>query len=205
MGGCGSSRVAGASYVIERQQAPSTALSEIPLKTSGKAKGVTKVCRSHPWLLKDAVISQADAANITDVCVLGTGLMGTVRLSKWAHCGESLYIAMKGIKKDYILKHHDERHIANEKRIMAISTSPFIIKLFGTFQDEDSIYLNMEFAVGGELFGYINSKKHFPAEMAKFYGAEIFLALEHVQKHGFVYRDLKPEVLCGEALLELIV
>ena len=177
-------------------QAGNTELSEIPGKGGGgKGKASAKVCRKHPWLLKDGNVAPSDAANITDVCVLGTGLMGTVRLSKWTRGSENLYVALKGIRKDYILKHHDERHVENEKRIMTVARSPFIIRLFGSFQDEDSIYFVMEYALGGGLFSYINSRRHFPPEMTKFYGAEIFLALEHVQKHGFVYRDLKPEVI----------
>lgn len=192
--GCGSARIAGASFVMELRASPDTNLSQVPSKAGGKGKVLIKVCRGHPWLMKEGSIAVSDAANITDVCVLGTGLMGTVRLSKWVRGSENLYIAMKAIRKDYVLKHHDERHIDNEKKIMAMCTSAFIIRLFGTFQDEDCVYLNMEFAIGGELFSYLNSRRYFPPEMAKFYGAEIFLALDHVQKHGFVYRDLKPEV-----------
>jgi serine/threonine protein kinase len=188
------------SYVMAPRAESAGKFSESPVSGSGKGKTIVKVCHGHPWLMKDGTISHSDCANITDVCVLGTGLTGTVRLGKWSYGKKSLYVAMKGISKDYILKHHDERHINNEKQIMSISASPFIIRLFGTFQDEDCIYFNMEFAMGGELFSYLNTRRNFPVEMARFYGAEIFLALEHVQNHGFVYRDLKPEnVMLDEA------
>lgn len=190
--GCASSRVAGIGYSMEKS-GTNTALSETPLKNSGKGKSTVSVCRSYPWLMKNGSITVNDVPAITDICVLGTGLMGTVRLAKWARGSDDLYVAMKGISKQYILKHHDERHVSNEKKIMMMFSSPFIIRLFGTFQDEDCIYFNMEYALGGELFSYLNKKQKFPLEMAKFYGSEIFLALEHVQKHGFVYRDLKPE------------
>ena len=51
----------------------------------------------------------------------------------------------------------------------------------------------MEFVNGGELFFHLKREKRFAENRAKFYAAELLLALEHVHKHNIVYRDLKPE------------
>lgn len=72
-------------------------------------------------------------------------------------------------------------------------TSPFCIRLFGTFQDDNHIHFVLEFAAGGELFRRLSKKQYFPPNTAKFYLCEVFLAVWHVQSLGFVYRDLKPE------------
>ena len=53
----------------------------------------------------------------------------------------------------------------------------------------------MEFVNGGELFYHLhnNSSNGFPEDRAKFYAAQIVLALEHMHEQGIFYRDLKPE------------
>mmetsp|Transcript_71396 Transcript_71396/g.190697 ORF Transcript_71396/g.190697 Transcript_71396/m.190697 type:complete len:175 (+) Transcript_71396:760-1284(+) len=51
----------------------------------------------------------------------------------------------------------------------------------------------MDFINGGELFSYIAREKQFPEERARFYTAEIILALEYLHGMDIIYRDLKPE------------
>ena len=45
---------------------------------------------------------------------------------------------------------------------------------------------------GGELFFHLKKAKNFDEERAKFYIAEIILALEEIHKKDIIYRDLKP-------------
>jgi serine/threonine protein kinase len=116
--------------------------------------------------------------------------MGTVRIAK-NKAGK--YMVFKAVRKDYVIKHNDQRHIQNEKDILRALNCPFCVKLFGTFQDRTNVYYALEFCPGGELFQRLGRKKQFPPEEAKFYISEVFVALEHVQELGFVYRDLKPE------------
>lgn len=57
----------------------------------------------------------------------------------------------------------------------------------------------MDFLIGGELFFHLRRAFKFTEERAKFYCAELILALEYLHKKGIVYRDLKPEnILVGE-------
>ena len=125
--------------------------------------------------------------------VIGTGLMGTVRIAKVKE--KNAFVALKAIRKDYIVKHRDQGHVENERRILLTLQSPFCIRLFGTFQDGPNVYFALQLAVGGELFSRLSRghKDGLPSEEVKFYVSEIFSALEHVQALGFVYRDLKPE------------
>lgn len=116
--------------------------------------------------------------------------MGTVRVAKYKN---GKFLVLKGIRKEYIVKHNDHRHIRNEKEILMQMNSPFCIKLFGTLQDKCNVYLALEFCPGGELFHRLGKKERFSPQTAKFYISEVFAALEHVQSLGYVYRDLKPE------------
>lgn len=143
------------------------------------------------WLLKDANIQNATTDSFEYSRVIGQGVMGSVRIAKYK--GNNSYVAIKSIRKDYVLKHNDHRHIQNEKYLLSSLDSPFCIRSFGTFQDNIHLHFIMEFAVGGELFRRLNKKASFPPAVAKFYASEIFCALSHVHQLGFCFRDLKPE------------
>lgn len=177
--------------VMGRRSSSSSVLAQGHAKTNGPTD--IRVSSVHSWLLKDAHITSTQVDSIEDVRILGKGLMGTVRLAKWKYMENDLYFAIKSVNKEYIIKHNDARHVTNEREILRSLSSPFVIRLFGTHQDDDNIYYMLEYAAGGELFHRLMKKRSFPAQVAKFYASEIFLALEHVQSLGYVYRDLKPE------------
>jgi len=142
------------------------------------------------WLIKEfSGINKIEQLELGRV--IGTGLMGTVRIAKLKD--RNAYVALKAVRKDYIVKHRDQGHVENERRILLTLQSPFCIRLFGTFQDGPNVYFAMELAVGGELFRRLSKgeKDGLAAPEVKFYVSEIFSALEHVQALGFVYRDLK--------------
>lgn len=44
------------------------------------------------------------------------------------------------------------KHVMDEKRLLARMKHPFVVQLFGTFQDEECVYMVMEFVPGGEFF-----------------------------------------------------
>ncbi len=63
---------------------------------------------------------------------------------------------------------------------MSKSDHPFIVKLNYAFQTESKVYMIMEFVNGGELFFHMRKEKKFDEKRARFYTAEITLALEHL-------------------------
>jgi len=70
---------------------------------------------------------------------------------------------------------------------------PFLVKTYGTFKDENNLYILMELIQGGELFNYIRRAGRLPNQIAKIYSAEIILAFEYLHDKHIMYRDLKPE------------
>lgn len=67
-----------------------------------------------------------------------------------------------------------------ERNILVRSSSPFIVELKKSFQTKTKLYLMMEFVNGGELFSHLRKSGRFSEERAKFYIAEIFLAINYL-------------------------
>jgi serine/threonine protein kinase len=97
------------------------------------------------------------------------------------------------INKEILYKLKQVENAKHEKRVLQVLDSPFIIKLFASFQDSSCLYLLLEYVAGGELFSRLRLWHHFPNDAALFYSAQILLALEHIHSTGYMYRDLKPE------------
>jgi serine/threonine protein kinase len=72
---------------------------------------------------------------------------------------------------------------------------PFIVKIHYAFQTKKHLVLVLDFLCGGELFFHLQRSKRFSESRARFYAAEIGLALEHIHSKNIIYRDLKPENL----------
>ena len=80
-----------------------------------------------------------------------------------------------------------------ERLVLGTSTHPFITKLHYAFQNQEKLYMVMDFCAGGELFFHLSRYRRFPERVAKFFAAELTLALEHLHSRDVIYRDLKPE------------
>ncbi|SCU87522.1 LADA_0E04500g1_1 [Lachancea dasiensis] len=122
---------------------------------------------------------------------LGTGSFGRVHLVRSNHNGR--FYAMKVLKKKTIVKLKQVEHTNDERRMLAVVTHPFIIRMWGTFQDSEQVFMIMDYIEGGELFSLLRKSQRFPNPVAKFYAAEVCLALEYMHSQDIIYRDLKPE------------
>lgn len=81
-----------------------------------------------------------------------------------------------------------------EREILKKADCPFIVRMRYSFQDEYNLYYCLDYIPGGELFTYLHSCGKFFQDQAKFYAAEVLLALEYLhEKMDAIYRDLKPE------------
>ncbi|EGP89738.1 uncharacterized protein MYCGRDRAFT_84417 [Zymoseptoria tritici IPO323] len=124
----------------------------------------------------------------------GKGAFGTVHLVKQAATGR-LY-AQKQFKKASITVHKRliEQTRTERTILESVNRHPFVVKLYYAFQDQEKLYLILEYAQGGELFHHLAMERMFTEEVAAFYMAEMVLALEHLHQNvRVIYRDLKPE------------
>ncbi|OKL62145.1 cAMP-dependent protein kinase type 2 [Talaromyces atroroseus] len=124
---------------------------------------------------------------------LGTGSFGRVHLVQSRH--NHRFYAIKVLKKAQVVKMKQVEHTNDERRMLQRVKHPFLITLWGTFQDSKNLYMVMDFVEGGELFSLLRKSQRFPNPVAKFYAAEVTLALEYLHSQHIIYRDLKPENL----------
>ncbi|RFU79968.1 hypothetical protein TARUN_2190, partial [Trichoderma arundinaceum] len=124
---------------------------------------------------------------------LGTGSFGRVHLVQSKH--NQRFYAVKVLKKAQVVKMKQVEHTNDERRMLSDVKHPFLITLWGTFQDWKNLYMVMDFVEGGELFSLLRKSGRFPNPVAKFYAAEATLALEYLHSKNIIYRDLKPENL----------
>ncbi|RDX44200.1 kinase-like protein [Lentinus brumalis] len=122
---------------------------------------------------------------------LGTGSFGRVHLVRSKH--NLRFYAIKVLNKDKIVRMKQESHTRNEQMMLQAVQHPFIINLWGAFQDTSNLYMVMDFVPGGELFTLLRRSNRFPDPVAKFYAAEVALALNYLHGKDIIYRDLKPE------------
>lgn len=128
--------------------------------------------------------------------VIGKGYMGKVMVVREKQSNE-IY-AIKSIHKRAILERKEINHTRTERDILANLTDdhhtcPFLVHLHAAFQDANNVYFLMDFHGGGDLASLLTNFVRLPETWARFYVAELVLALEALHKRGIVYRDLKPE------------
>ena len=125
------------------------------------------------------------------LAVLGKGNFGKVMLAEEKRTGR--LFAIKVLKKEFIIENDEIDSTRSEKRVFltaAREQHPFLLGLHSCFQTETRVYFVMEYVSGGDLMLHIQ-REQFNLRRAKFYAAEVLLALEYFHKHGIIYRDLK--------------
>nr|CCA26378.1 RPS6 protein kinase putative [Albugo laibachii Nc14] len=123
--------------------------------------------------------------------VIGKGSFGKVLLVRKLDSG-FLY-AMKVLRKENIIKRNQVEHTRTERHVLGYVRHPFIVGMNYAFQTAEKLYFVLDYCAGGELFFHLGKVQRFPQARARFYAAEITLAIEYVHNLGIIYRDLKPE------------
>ncbi|KHJ75832.1 kinase domain protein [Oesophagostomum dentatum] len=122
---------------------------------------------------------------------IGVGAFGRVSLVKKKDSGQ-VYAMKSLLKKDVIMK-QQAAHVKAERDILAEADSPWIVKLFFSFQDDRCLYFVMEYVPGGDMMQLLINKGIFEEKLARFYIAELTCAIEYVHSLGFIHRDIKPD------------
>jgi len=88
---------------------------------------------------------------------LGTGSFGRVHLVQSKH--NQRYYAIKVLKKAQVVKMKQIEHTNDERKMLQRVKHPFLITLWGTFQDSKNLYMVMDFIEGGELFSLLRKSQ----------------------------------------------
>ncbi|XP_049757110.1 myotonin-protein kinase isoform X7 [Elephas maximus indicus] len=136
--------------------------------------------------------------------VIGRGAFSEVAVVKMKQTGQ--VYAMKIMNKWDMLKRGEVSCFREERDVLVNGDRRWITQLHFAFQDENYLYLVMEYYVGGDLLTLLSKfGERIPVEMARFYLAEIVMAIDSVHRLGYVHRDIKPDNIlldrCGHIRL----
>ena len=125
------------------------------------------------------------------ISIIGRGAFGEVHVCREKETGK--IVAIKKIKKDILIIKNQIIHVRNEQLFMSNVKSPWIVDLKASFQEDDFLYLVMEYCPGGDLMNLLIERDVLTEEEAKFYLAELILSIESIHKLDCIHRDIKPD------------
>jgi serine/threonine protein kinase len=139
---------------------------------------------------------------LLQVRVLGSGRFGKVKLVQ--HSVTNMAYALKTLQKQIVEDLHAQKAAFDECDFLRALDYPFIPALYGTFQDENCLYMLLELLPGGDFWTIMYDHRHWnrlektavggiSVAASKFYFANILSAVCHLHKKDIIYRDLKPE------------
>ncbi|XP_037342104.2 rho-associated protein kinase 2 isoform X1 [Pungitius pungitius] len=155
-----------------------------------KNKNIETFLIRYEAVIKQTRDLQMKSEDFDRVKVIGRGAFGEVQLVR--HKASQKVYAMKVLSKFEMIKRSDSAFFWEERDIMAFANSPWVVQLCCAFQDEHYLYMVMEYMPGGDLVN-LTSTYDVPEKWAKFYTAEVVMALDAIHSMGFIHRDVKPD------------
>jgi Protein kinase domain len=136
---------------------------------------------------------QSECVTVDDfdfLALLGKGGFGTVWLVRRKSTGD--YYALK------IIKFHNKSQefiegMIKENKIMMSLVGDYVVKGVFSFVYLSYYCVVMDLMVGGDFQKLLGERGAFYEEEAKFYAAELALAVNHIHKQNITHRDLKPD------------
>jgi serine/threonine protein kinase len=94
------------------------------------------------------------------------------------------------LRKHDLLTRREAAFFMEERESLVLGRhSEWLTRLYASFQDELNLYLLMEYVPGGSLKNLMDSQEEpMEEDSARFYAAEMVLAIEEVHRLGFIHR-----------------
>ncbi|KAJ3062036.1 hypothetical protein HDU99_005355, partial [Rhizoclosmatium hyalinum] len=173
--------------------APSPSMSSMPLSAMSSgfpalAQGTSSSVLSP---MMGPVRSTPSIKDFEIIKPISKGAFGSVYLAKKRLTGD--YYAIKVLRKSDMIAKNQVTNIKAERMILGQLDSPYVVKLYFSFQTKDNLYLVMEYLNGGDCASLIKSVGALDEKWAKQYITEVVLGLEFLHSKGIIHRDLKPD------------
>uniref|UniRef100_A0A8V5G810 Serine/threonine-protein kinase MRCK beta n=1 Tax=Melopsittacus undulatus TaxID=13146 RepID=A0A8V5G810_MELUD len=160
-----------------------------PLRRDRYVSDFLEWARPFTKLVKEMQLHRDDFEIIK---VIGRGAFGEVAVVKMK-CTERIY-AMKILNKWEMLKRAETACFREERNVLVNGDCQWITTLHYAFQDENYLYLVMDYYVGGDLLTLLSKfEDKLPEDMARFYIGEMVLAIHSIHELHYVHRDIKPD------------
>ncbi|XP_021176244.2 citron rho-interacting kinase isoform X5 [Fundulus heteroclitus] len=157
-----------------------------------KIQHVAKFVHRFSEVVSDLRALQPSVDDFELRAVVGRGRFAEVRVVREKATAD--VCALKVMNKTVLRSQENVVFHQEERRILALNNSPWMPQLLYAFQDQDHVYLAMEYLPGGDLMSLLNRyEDQFDESMAQFYLAELIEAIHTVHQLGYVHRDVKPE------------
>jgi serine/threonine protein kinase len=171
--------------IVFKERLRASSLSEKERKREAK-----RFSQSESQLTRFARIKPS-VRDFRKIKIIGRGCSGVIWLVRDRM--ESTYYAMKVINKLSIIVNEQADSVKSERNVLSSLDNPWVVTLIASFQDPENLYLVLEFVQGGDLLALLSRASVLDENTARFYVAEIALAIQSVHELGFVHRDIKPD------------
>lgn len=158
------------------------------------------VVEEHERRERDYTRLQRQRLSVADfepLRLIGKGAFGEVRICRDRSTGK--LVAVKKLQKSEMVRRGQVDHVRAERNVLTEVHHLSVVKLYYSFQDEDFLYLVMEYMPGGDLMTLLIRLEILPEAMSKFYLAQTVVALDAVHAAGYIHRDIKPDNLLLDA------
>eukprot|EP00043_Microstomoeca_roanoka_P006196 m.60931 g.60931 ORF g.60931 m.60931 type:complete len:1735 (-) comp13314_c0_seq1:84-5288(-) len=139
--------------------------------------------------IQQVVVKRSDFDTLK---IIGRGAFGEVHVVR--HKVSKKIYAMKILNKWEMLKRKETACYMEERDVLVFGDRKWITELHFAFQDDDNLYLVMDYYSGGDVLTLLSKfEDHMDEAMVRFYLAEMVLAIDSLHRLGYVHRDIKPD------------
>ncbi len=129
--------------------------------------------------------------------IIGRGAFGEVCVVRMLHTNK--IFAMKILNKWEMLKRAETACFREERDVLVFGDRQWITNLHYAFQDNNNLYLVMDYYCGGDLLTLLSKfEDRLPEDMAKFYISEMIMAIDSIHKLNYIHRVSYFIISCGE-------